>query len=211
MKKDCLVAHREVSEISVAKRDVAIFHFIKQKAFDLILTIIIFIVAVVLLVLAIVQKMSLKKIGGVEYLGIYLLFMSIYYLIETKIPELFYGNQTLYSNLIFIILMTAPLFMEIYWYESVPEVRKPIFVIMHISTVNVIIQLILQISGYVDFMDMSFISHAIIAVLILVNVVVLGKNATKEKTLETGMQLFGISCMMFGAMIDLLRIYRKHL
>ena len=52
--------------------------------------------------LAIVQKMSFKKSGGVEYLGVYLLLMSIYYLIETKVPEVFYGNQTLYSNLIFI-------------------------------------------------------------------------------------------------------------
>ena len=70
-----------ITEISVARRDVAILQFIKQKSFDIILTVIIFIVAVVLLILAIIQKMSLKKVGGVEYLGIYLLLMSIYYLI----------------------------------------------------------------------------------------------------------------------------------
>ncbi|MDD6572165.1 MAG: ATP-binding protein [Thermoflexaceae bacterium] len=196
-----------ITEISVAKRDVAILHFIKQKAFDIILTGGVFIVAVVLLMLAIIQKMSLKKVGGVEYLGIYLLLMSIYYLIETKIPEVFYGNQTLYSNLIFIILMTAPLFFEAYCYESMPEIRKTILVVMVVSVINVIIQLILQISGHVDFMEMSFVSHAIIVLIIIVSAVALGKNVSKEKSLETGIRLTGVIGMMIGAFVDLLRTY----
>lgn len=196
-----------ITEISVAERDVAILQFIKQKAFDIILTMIIFMVAVVLLVLAIVQKMSRKKIGGVEYLGIYLLFMSIYYLIETKVPEVFYGNQTLYSNLIFIILMTTPLFFEAYFYESMPETRKTIVMAMVASTVNVIVQLLLQIGGYVDFMEMSFISHGIILFLILVSVVTLGKNARKEKSLGTSIHFIGSIGMILGAFIDLLRTY----
>lgn len=109
-----------ISEITVAKRDVAILHFIKQKAFDIFLTALVLIVAVILLVLAIVQKMSQKETKGVEYLGIYLLLMSFYYLIETKVPEVFYGNQTLYSNLVFMILMTVPLFFEAYCYGAMP-------------------------------------------------------------------------------------------
>ena len=83
---------------------------------------IILIVAVAFLILAIMQKMSIKKIGGMEYLGIYLLLMSIYYFIETKLPEVLYGNQTLYSNLIFIILMTAPLFLKHIVMRQCPEI-----------------------------------------------------------------------------------------
>lgn len=196
-----------ITEISVAGRDVAILNFIKQKALDLILTVIILIVAVVFLILAIIQKMSLRKIGGVQYLGVYLLLMSIYYLIETKVPEVFYGNQTLYSNLIFLILMTAPLFLEAYCYESMPEIGKTMLMVMLVSTVNVIIQLVLQISGFVDFMDMSFISHGIIVLIIFVNVVALGRNVRKEKDLEAGIRLFGILCMMLSVFIDILRTY----
>ncbi|MDY5576048.1 MAG: response regulator [Lachnospiraceae bacterium] len=196
-----------ISEISVAKRDVAILNFIKQKSSDILLTMIILIVAVVLLILAIVQKMLQKKIGGVEYLGIYLLLMSIYYLIETKVPEVFYGNQTLYSNLIFIILMTAPLFLEAYCYESMPEIGKTILFVMMFSVVNAITQLVLQICGYVDFMDMSFISHGIIVLIIIVNVVTLGKNISKEKNLEAEIGLVGIICMMISIFIDILRTY----
>lgn len=89
-----------LTEITVAQRDVAILHFITQKAFDIVLSLMILVLAVVFLVLAIMQRMSQRKIGGAAYLGIYLLLMSLYYLIETKVPEVFYGNQTLYSNLI---------------------------------------------------------------------------------------------------------------
>lgn len=196
-----------ITEISVAKRDVAILHFIKQKAFDIIVTMIVLIVAVVFLILAIIQKMSLKKIGGVEHLGIYLLLMSIYHFIETKVPEVFCGNQTLYSNLIFLILMTAPLFLEAYWYESMPETGKTILMVMVASIGNAVIQLVLQICGCLDFMEMSFISHGLIVLLIFVNVVTLGKNVRKEKSLETEIRLTGVICMMFGVFIDILRTY----
>lgn len=167
----------------------------------------ILIVAVVLLSLAIIQKMSLKRIGGVQYLGIYLLLMSIYYLIETKVPEVFYGNQTLYSNLIFIILMTAPLFLEAYCYEAVPRISKMILLVMAASMLNVLVQLVLQIGGFVDFMEMSSVSHGIIILIIIVNAVALGKNARKEKSLETIIHFMGSICMMLGVFVDVLRTY----
>ena len=141
-----------ITEISVAKRDVAILNFIKQKSPDVIITAVIFIVAIVFLMLAIIQKITLKEIGGVQYLGIYLLLMSIYYLIETKVAEVFYGNQVLYSNLIFIIMMTAPLFLEIYCHESMFAFRKNLRSLMIFSILNVVLQLTFQISGYMDFM-----------------------------------------------------------
>ena len=196
-----------ITEISVARRDVVILHFIKQKAFDIISTMMILIVAVVFLILAIIQKKSFRKVGGVQYLGIYLLLMSVYHLIETKVPEIFYGNQTLYSNLVFIILMTAPLFLEAYCYEAMPEKQKIILFTMLISTANVIVQLILQITGCVDFMGMAFVSHGIIVLLIVVNVIILGENARKEKDLKTGLNLAGVICMMLGVFIDIMRTY----
>lgn len=196
-----------LTEISVAKRDVAILHFITQKSFDLILSLIIFMSAVIFLILAITQKMLRKKTGGIEYLSIYLLLMSFYYLIETKVPEVFYGNQTLYSNLIFIILMTAPLFLETYCCEALPEMSKVFLTAMVLSVVNIVGQLIIQIAGFVDFLDMSFISHVIIVVLIIINVVVLGQMARKEKSMEVLVQFFGFIGMMIGVFVDIVRTY----
>lgn len=196
-----------LTEISVAKRDVVILHCIKKKAIDIILSVVILIVALIFLILSIIQKMSMRRIGGVQYLSIYLLLMSFYYIIETKILEVFWGNQTLYSNLIFLILMTAPLFFEAYCYEAIPNISKTILVAMLVSAVNVVAQLVLQIGGTVDFMDMAFASHGIIVILILVNVVALGRNARKEKSLETILHFVAILCMMFGVVVDIFRTY----
>ena len=196
-----------ITDISVARRDVSILNFIKERALDIILSVIILIAAVIFIILAIIQKMSNKNIGGVQYLGIYLLLMSVYHMIETKIPEVFYGNQTLYSNLIFIILMTAPLFLEAYCYESIPKIGNIMLGVMLISSVNVAVQLILQIAGIMDFMEMAFVSHAIIVLIIIVNVVALGRNVHIEKSLETAISFIGIICMMIGVFIDIMRSY----
>ena len=196
-----------ITEISIADRDVSILQYIKMKAFDIILSLGILLVAVVCLVLDLTQKMFRKNPGGVQYLGIYLMLMSIYYLIETKLPMVFYGNQTLYSNLIFIILMTAPLFLEAYCYEAIPKLSKLIGVAIVISTINIFVQLVLQLGGFLDFMNMAFISHGIIFILILINVVAIGRDALGEKNKRKIIHFFGICCMMFGALIDILRTY----
>lgn len=195
------------TQIMVANRDISILRWLKVKAFDVVLSVLILIIAIILLILAIVQKMSQKKIGGVDYLGVYLLLMSFYYLIETKVPEVFYGNQTLYSNLIFIILMTAPLFLETYCYEAMPQISKTIKYAMIGSGINIVVQLILQMTGVLDFMEMSYVSHVIIVLLIALNVFTLGKNVRMEKSLETMIHFVGIICMMLGVLVDVIRTY----
>lgn len=79
--------------------------------------------------------------------------------------------------------------------------------LMLVSTVNVIVQLGLQMSRTLDFMEMAFVSHGIIMLLILVSVVTLGKNARKEKSFESRMHFVGAICMILGGFVDLLRTY----
>ena len=54
---------------------------------------------------------------------------------------------------------------------------------------------------------LSFVSHAIIFLNIIVNAVELGKDVKKEKSLETWISLTGAIFMMLGAVVDLLRTY----
>lgn len=196
-----------LTSISIGKRDVAVLAFLKANAFDLACIILILIVTIVLLTMAVMQKGTHKKTGGIEYLGVYLVFMSIYHIIETKVPGIFYGNQTLYSNLIFIILMTGPLFIEAYFYETMPEMKKVMKALMSISLVNVVLQLVLQLTGTVDFMKISFLSHGIIFALIFVVEISLIRRLLRERNRQVGVQLFGTTCMIAGALADLVRTY----
>ena len=58
-----------IKEMEIAKRDVAILDFIEQKAFDLISTMLIFIIAVVLLILGVVQKKHIMKLVELNIWG----------------------------------------------------------------------------------------------------------------------------------------------
>ena len=196
-----------IKEMEIAKRDVAILDFIEQKAFDLISTMLIFIIAVVLLILGVVQKKTHYETGGIEYLGGYLLILSVYHLIETKVPGIFYGNQTLYSNLIFIILMMAPLFAEVYFWEAVPQSRKAMNVMVIMSLVNVGIQFVLQLTGTMDFLQLSGLSHGLSVILIFVIVISLLKAIRTNHSVESIIQLVGMICMFGGLFADIMRSY----
>lgn len=78
---------------------------------------------------------------------------------------------------------------------------------MYISTCNIVMQLILQICGICDFMEMSFVSHGIIILLIIFNVVTLGRSVREEKSPETIIHFVGILCMMLGVLVDVMRTY----
>ena len=78
---------------------------------------------------------------------------------------------------------------------------------MGVSAANIAIQLVLQISGLVDFMDMSSISHGIIFLLIFLIVISLVRNVRKEKNIGISIRLIGIICMMLGAVVDIIRTY----
>ena len=111
------------------------------------------------------------------------------------------------ANLVFLILMTAPLFFEAYCYEAIPDVSGTIVVAMITSGINVVVQLVLQITNKFDFMDMSFVSHGIIFVLVLIDVVALGRNLKRKRNVEAILYFIAIISMMLGIAVDIVRTY----
>lgn len=195
-----------MTEMTVADRDISILHFLKNKSFDLMCCVVIFLSGIVILILASFRKISADYMGGLYSISIYLILLSVYHLIETKILTVFYGNQFLYSNLIFLILMTAPLFFEIYLYWMLGDSGKKLMKgIMVLSGVNLSVQLILQLFNLVDFLDMAFCSHGILAINIIIALVSHLKKSIKHKTIS--LSFIGILFMLIGATIDVLRTY----
>ena len=91
------------------------------------------------------------------------IFGTIYFSIETKSLNVFYGNQTLYSNLVFLVLMLWPVFMQMYYINNLEEKFQKIFyILLFLTLTNVVCQLTLQILGVFDFMNMAFVSHILI-------------------------------------------------
>jgi signal transduction histidine kinase/DNA-binding response OmpR family regulator len=196
-----------VTEMILAKRDVAILYFLKQKAPDLLCDFVIFLVGGIFLILTVIQRMTQNSTEGIEKMAIYLLFFGVYYLIETKVLVLFYGNQTLYSNLVFIILMTAPLFFESYYCQLRENLKKPMGILMCLSYANIGCQLVLQLTNTVDFLTMAFLSHGLIFLNIMVVFVTYCRLVRKERTMAVYSHLVGILFMGAGAVLDVTRSY----
>lgn len=69
------------------------------------------------------------------------------------------------------------------------------------------IQLGMQLTGRIDFMNMAFLSYGIIMLLIIAAAVSMAKRLRRVKSLESKIQFFGVIFMLEGALADLVRAY----
>ena len=79
---------------------------------------------ITLFMLAFIQAFSRQTKDGISYLGFMCIFGTIYFSIETKSLSVFYGNQTLYSNLVFLV------FMQMYYINNLEEKYQKIFYVL---------------------------------------------------------------------------------
>ena len=86
-----------LSNIRIADRDVAILQVIKENMGNIICSIAMIFLALFLIALSVLQRLSNKPQNGMSWLATILIWASIYYAIETKILHVFFGNQTFYS------------------------------------------------------------------------------------------------------------------
>lgn len=195
------------AEMSISNRDTAVLGLLESKLPDILCITSIFVSAVVFIVMGTIFLLVRRVNYGAVALGIYLLLFSVYHMIETKCLTIFYGNQTLYSALIFIVLMAAPLFGEIYFYEKYHDIRIPLFILMGLTLANNVVQLFLQITGKCDFLLMAKFSHVIIFTLIIVAGSSMIHAIFRNHNLWNELCLIGLLAMLICSSIDLYRTY----
>lgn len=197
-----------INEITVGQRDVLILKLLKDHAFQIACSITIVICAITFALLFFIRKVSKEDSEGVEYICGYCIVVALYYFIETKTLSVFYGNQTLYSILVFLCLMCMPFWLIMYYANGTLQVYKRRWnILLGICCVNIFSQLILQLLHVFDFMDMAFVSHALLALGILV----IGKSyfdfLRKNRARNMGLELVAWLLMAAGGLIDIIRMY----
>ena len=158
----------DIKSISIARRDVCILNYLKKNFFILIECIFIILASIVLFLIYVIQKVSNQDTKSVQYISLFIMASGIYCLIETKVLGIFYGNQTFYSILVFLYLIMAPVLMISYYRKSLfKNSQKFINVWQLILLINCVAQILLQLTGVFDFMEMAFISHVLIMISIV--------------------------------------------
>lgn len=196
------------SAITVGDRDVLILKLLQDNLFKIICNVAILICGVSFFMLFLIQKVSGQETGGMQYLCGYCIVAAVYYFVETKVLHIFYGNQTLYSVLVFLCLMLIPFFIGLYYANGIfAQYKKRWQSLLGLISVNIIVQFVLQLTNLVDFMDMAFFSHALIALTVLL-VAVSYLNILKERkdrSIKLGM--LALLFMGIGGTIDIVRMY----
>lgn len=195
-------------QIRVADRDVAILTLLKENLLSIFYCVIMIMTGVLLLILGSVQKLMHKDSQGMPYLGLVLILSSAYYAIETKILQIIYGNETLYSMMVFLFLMLLPSLLLIYYMYSEGEKNNKSFITVLILTfINTLGQIILQVLNIRDFMEMAFVSHILIFLTIVVVLVNYARIAVRKGRGAASFEMAALIIMALGSIIDLGRTY----
>lgn len=194
-----------MTQMVVGDRDVVILYFLKNKILSLICCLGILVCGIILLIFATVQIKSKQNATKLFSIGMYFIVLFVYHLIETKVPMIFYGNQVLYSNLIFLSLMMAPLFTELYLFAASDYYKKLMRILISITAINIIVQLTLQVFNILEFMNMAFVSHGLLTIVIIVVLLMEYNNVRQRKKVDIA--FLGILTVALCAAIDLVRCY----
>ena len=198
----------KLSGMYVGKRDVLILQLLQKNIIYIIYNLTILVCALVFLLLFVVQVASNQDSDGMQYLCGYCIVAALYYSVETKVLHIFYGNQTLYSVMVFLCLMMIPFFISLYYANGVLGIYKKRWqILLGLISANIVIQIVLQLTNLVDFMNMAFVSHALIAltVLVVAKSYIDSLRVKRDRNLRIGM--IGLLFMGIGGTIDIVRLY----
>lgn len=195
-----------LSNVRIAERDVAILQVFKENFFNIVCSIILAFAGALLLLLALLQRLSKKGGQGMLYLGTLLTWAALYYAIETKTLHILYGNQTLYSVMVFSFLMCFPMLLILYYMQlDSCENRKSYRIVLILSFCNIGLQIFLQILNIKDFMEMVFLSHVLIFVAIIVVLANYLSVAKNKHDATVWLEMAALLFMGGGCVIDLCR------
>lgn len=198
----------KIGEMVAGERDTLILRLLKSNMLHIACSLILLIASVIFTLLAVMQKVSRQQTAGTEYLSIYCVIVCIYYLIETKTLSIFYGNQTLYSILVFVCLMLIPFPLVLYYAKRFTGTfQRRWNALLGVVCLNIFVQLVLQLTNRMDFMEMAPWSHGII----FLTVIVVGKTfceiPREEKSRSIKLEMVALFSMGLGGMIDIGRMY----
>lgn len=198
----------KISTIAIGNRDVLILQLLQKNIFKIICNVAVIICGIIFFILFMIQRLSHQDTDGMQYLSAYCIVAAIYYFIETKTMSIFYGNQTLYSVLVFLCLMLVPFFMTLYYSNGIlGEYHKRWKLLLTLTSLNIGLQLPLQLLNLVDFLQMSFFSHALIALTFLVVAKCYWDTlkVNRDRSIKVGM--LALLFMGLGGTADIARMY----
>ena len=197
--------------ITVGRKNILVLKLLKDNLLNYGITAIIFLSGIILLVLQMIEVFSYQGNTGVGYLGVMCILVSIYHVIETKTLSVFWGNQTIYSYAVFVILLLLPTFLQMYYLGSVKrKYQKRFKIMLCVCFLNMGVQMLLQCLNLVDFMTMTPVTHIVICLSIGTILYTLAQNIVEQKremkyiNYQKVLEFIGVASILVGSLIDIM-------
>lgn len=197
-----------ISEINIAERSSAVLQFYSNNGSKMIISILVVILGLIFLFLCIIQIVTKQRLYGLAYLSFYFFLSSIYFFIETKLLTLFNGNQTMYSLGVLIIIMLLPIPLLLFFQKQLGEkYTKKIDILLGACMINAVVQIVLQLLGVADLLEMHKFSHIFLYLSIILVIFCLVDSRKKEGKWSYLPELVAVTILGLSCVMDLFRAY----
>ena len=105
----------KIDSINVGERSVLIMRLVESNLFNYCLNVVVLFACILFLIFAFVRIKSKEPVNGLFYLAVLAFMESVYFFIETKTMSIFFGNQSFYANVIFLVNLLLPIFLLLYY------------------------------------------------------------------------------------------------
>lgn len=198
----------KINGITIGERDVLILKLLTDNAFNIACSLIVIVCGLDFALLFFIQKVSKQNVGGLPYICGYCIVTALYYFIETKTMSIFFGNQSLYSFLVFLCLMIIPFWLILFYANGELGIyRRRWNVLLSLLCANIVLQMIFQMFNILDFMEMAFVSHALLGITILVTGVSYFQICKGEHSKAIYLEIMAWLLMAAGGLADIMRMY----
>ncbi|MCR5452150.1 MAG: GGDEF domain-containing protein [Lachnospiraceae bacterium] len=212
MEIDSIYGHEKsgsLDNMALCKGDAYIYRIITQRGVSALISLLIIFFGITMIALQFSSLLQQSKEADMFSLGLTAIFLGIWTLQETSVPNLLIGGSGLFRALDYVMLMLVA-YPAVIFVNSISRRRKRIF--EDIAFFSVIIVLVLMFGlrfGFgKDMHEYIWIVHIslVIAVIEIVGIVASNHVYCRQQNIKDGMKYFYIGALFFcaGGFVDLL-------
>ena len=193
-------AAASLGEVLIAEHHVAIVGLITHNLLNMICCLLLLIVAVLMIMLAFLRTYTKKQQRGEVYYAMFAVCASVNYFIDTETLSVFFGNEDVIWIFSYIVYMLLAFFLIRYFEKRDGALfPKRYNILIWLVNMNILMQLVIQLSGRYDFSVMAVGSFAALLIACSLRAVNMAQLAFrvhgKQRFLRLGRVVFQLLLM----------------
>lgn len=197
-----------ISDFYISSKGALILNLVSKNLFNVFLCLLTGIIGLGLLLFQFAVRKNATSKGGLAYLGLLTLFVSIWSLLETNLVQIVYQYTSILTIITFLTLMLAPGPMITFIQKSYYPKENKLFDAVYIMVfANFFINVFMQFANISDFYETVLNTHIIIIATVLIVIVVSLKDYITTKSSDSKYLLISTLILLLFSSFDILRYY----